>query len=240
MIIYLFAGPQDISTALMYSFNQRPDTVVIDEPFYGIRLKKIGKRQPYFDEIMLRMECDDAVKIHDEIEKNEKIKGNVFVKNMANTAQDMNENRLLKYRHVLLILDPAETIVSLIKINPSITSDNLCLADQVKIYDWLKVKTKEDPIVIDGNELRRDPAAILAKTCRKLNLPFTDEMLSWPAGPKSIDGLWAQDSYTDVHASTGFRPLTTTKIMRHDIPSNLVSLYGDVLPCYEKLLSHSI
>lgn len=240
MIIYLISGSHNLSTALMYSFNQRSDMIVMDEPFYGIRLKKIGKKQPYFDEVMLRMECDDAAKIHDDIEKTEKIKGNVFVKNMVNTVQYMKENRLLKYRHVFLIRDPAEMIVSLMEKYPSITSDNLCLADQVKVYDWLKEKTKENPIVIDANELRRDPAAVLVKTCKILDLPFTNKMLSWPAGPKSIDGLWAQTSYTDVHASTGFRPPSTTKITRDDIPSNLVSLYDDVFPFYQRLLAHSI
>ncbi len=49
---------------------------------------------------MLRMECDDPEKIHDEIEEN------VFVRNMANTVQHMKENRLLKYRYVFLIRDP--------------------------------------------------------------------------------------------------------------------------------------
>jgi hypothetical protein len=240
MIIYLIAGPGNFSTALMYSFNQRPDTIVMDEPFYGIWLKKLGKRQPYFDEIMLRMECDNAVKVHNEIEENEKIKGNVFVKNMANTVKDMNENRLLKYRHIFLIRDPAETVVSYNKIDSSATSEDLCLEHQVKIYNWLKEKTKEDPIVIDENELRRDPAAVLRETCKKLNLPFTDKMLSWPAGPKSVDGLWAQTLYTEVHSSTGFRPLPATKITRNDIPSDLVSLYDELLPYYQKLLPHSI
>ncbi len=240
MIIYLISDSHNLSTALMYSFSQRPDTIVMDEPFYGIRLKKLGKRQPYFDEVMLRMECDDAEKIHDEIERNEKIKGNVFVKNMANTIQYMKENRLSKYHHVFLIRDPAETIVSLMKKSPSITLDNLYLADQMKVYDWLKEKTKENPIVIDANELRRDPAAVLVATCKRLDLPFTDKMLSWPVGPKSIDGLWAQASYIDVHGSTGFRPPSTTKITRDDIPSNLLSLYDDAFPFYQKLLKHSI
>jgi hypothetical protein len=186
------------------------------------------------------MECDNADKIHDEIEEKEKIKGNVFVKNMANTVQHMNENRLLKYRHVFLIRDPAETIASHIKVDSSITSEDLSLVHQVKIYDWLKQKTKEDPIVIDGNELRRDPETVLTQTCKKLNLPFTDKMLSWPAGPKSIDGLWAPAWYTEVHASTGFRPPSSTKITRHDLPNNLVSLYDEVFPYYHKLLSYSI
>jgi hypothetical protein len=238
MIIYLLTGPQNLSTTLMYSFNQRPDTTVIDEPFYGIQLKQIGKRRPFYDEIMLKMECDDADKVHDDIEQKEKIKGNVFVKNMANTVQYMNENRLLKYHHILLICDPAETIVSHIKIDPSITSEDLCLEHQVKMYDWLKQKTKEDPIVIDCNELRQDSIVVMKQMCRKLNLPFTDEMLSWPAGPKSIDGLWTEASYTEVHASTGFRTPSTVIVTRHDIPSNLVRVYDDVLPYYQKLLSH--
>jgi hypothetical protein len=59
---------------------------------------------------MLGMGCDDADKVHDETEENEKKEENVFVKNMANTAHDMKGTRLLKYRHVALIRDPAETI----------------------------------------------------------------------------------------------------------------------------------
>ncbi|CAF1209288.1 unnamed protein product, partial [Adineta steineri] len=145
MIIYLFSGPGDSSTALMYSFNQRPDTYVMDDPFYGIWLKKTGEKQAYYDEIMLRMECDDANKIHDEIEKNEKIQGNVFVKNNIDTVQYMNENRLLKYRHIFVIDDPAETIVSRIITDRSKTSADIYLEQQLRTYNWLKEKTKEDP-----------------------------------------------------------------------------------------------
>lgn len=240
MIIYLLSGPRNVSTALMYSFNQRPDTMVIDEPFYGIWLKQIGKRQPYFDEIMLRMECDDGDKVHDEIEAKEKLKGNVFVKNMANTVKHMNKNRLLKYRPIFLIRDPAETIVSHAKVDALITSEDLCLEHQLKLYNWVKETTKEDPIVIDGNELRKDPLTILTRACNRLNLPFTDKMLSWPAGPKSADGLWAQAWYSEVHASSGFRAPPTTKITRENIPSALVQVYDEALPYYQKLHSYSI
>ncbi|CAF3680935.1 unnamed protein product [Adineta steineri] len=240
MIIYLFSGSGDSSTALMYSFNQRPDTYVMDDPFYGIWLKKTGEKQAYYDEIMLRMECDDANKIHDEIEKNEKIQGNVFVKNNIDTAQYMNENRLLKYRHIFVIDDPAETIVSRIITDRSKTSADIYLEQQLRTYNWLKEKTKEDPIVIDSNGLNRDPTIALTHICEKLNLPFTDKMLSWPAGPKSIDGLWAESSYNEVHASTGFRTISSTKRTRDTIPNHLVSLYDAALPYYEKLLTHSI
>jgi hypothetical protein len=240
MIIYLLSGPRNYSTALMYSFDQRTDTVVIDEPFYGIWLKKLGKKQPFFDEVLQTMECTDPDRIHDEIESKEKLNGNVFVKNMANTVNNMNPKRITSYRPILLIRHPAETIVSHIKIDSLITVDDLCLEHQVKLYDSLKERTKEDPIVIDGNELRKDPLSVLTQVCYRLGLPFTDKMLSWPAGPKPIDGIWAQGWYGEVHSSTGFRPPSDTKATVSDIPSDLMHIYDEVLPYYERLRTYSI
>jgi hypothetical protein len=56
---------------------------VLDEPFYGIWLKQNGKNQPFVDEIIQTMECNNTEKIHDDIEGKEKLKGNIFVKSMA-------------------------------------------------------------------------------------------------------------------------------------------------------------
>ncbi|CAF3444322.1 unnamed protein product, partial [Rotaria sp. Silwood2] len=52
--------------------------------------------------------------------------------------------------------------------------------------------------VINGNELRKNPRSVLIETCKQLDLSYTDEMLSWPAGPKSIDGVWASAWYSEV------------------------------------------
>ena len=38
--IAMWSGPRNISTALMRSFENRPDCVVLDEPFYAYYLKK--------------------------------------------------------------------------------------------------------------------------------------------------------------------------------------------------------
>jgi hypothetical protein len=135
MIIYLLSGPRNRSTALMYSFNQRPDMTVLDDPFYGIWLKQNGKNQPFSDEIMKTMQCYNTEKIHDDIEGKEKIKGNILVKSMANTVKHMNKSRLANYRPLFLIRHPAETIVSYAKIDANITAEDLCLEDQVELYD---------------------------------------------------------------------------------------------------------
>ena len=44
--IAMWSGPRNISTALMRSWGNRPDTVVIDEPFYAYYLKTTGKNHP--------------------------------------------------------------------------------------------------------------------------------------------------------------------------------------------------
>ena len=36
--------------------------------------------------------------------------------------------------------------------------------------------------------------------------PYDDAMLSWPAGPKPEDGVWAEHWYASAHRSTGFGP----------------------------------
>ena len=39
-IIAMWSGPRNISTALMYSFENRGDTKISDEPFYGYFLSR--------------------------------------------------------------------------------------------------------------------------------------------------------------------------------------------------------
>ncbi len=50
--ICLWSGPRNISTALMYSFAQREDTRVIDEPLYGHYLKVTGVLHPGRKEVI--------------------------------------------------------------------------------------------------------------------------------------------------------------------------------------------
>src|SRR5258708_25904890 len=48
-------GPGTVSTGLMRSFENRPDTVVVDEPLYGYYLTETGIAHPGRDEIMRSM-----------------------------------------------------------------------------------------------------------------------------------------------------------------------------------------
>ena len=58
MIINMWSGPRNISTAMMRSFENRTDTDVIDEPFYAYYLKKTGLEHPMYKEIIAHYETD--------------------------------------------------------------------------------------------------------------------------------------------------------------------------------------
>jgi hypothetical protein len=46
----------------------------------------------------------------------------------------------------------------------------------------------------------------LAALCASLGIDYSEKMLSWPAGPRDTDGVWAPAWYASVEASTGFAP----------------------------------
>ena len=54
----VWSGPRNVSTALMYSFRQRADTMVVDEPLYGHYLKTTGADHPGAREVLEVMDGD--------------------------------------------------------------------------------------------------------------------------------------------------------------------------------------
>src|SRR5712691_11460826 len=56
--IAMWSGPRNISTATMRAWGNRPDTLVVDEPFYAFYLKATGKEHPGADEVIATGETD--------------------------------------------------------------------------------------------------------------------------------------------------------------------------------------
>ncbi len=73
--------------------------------------------------------------------------------------------------------------------------------------------------------------------CAGVGLGFDEAMLSWPAGPKEIDGAWAPAWYDNVHKSTGFAsyvPKTNT------IPKRLQPVVDEAMSLYERLAEYAV
>ena len=55
MTVSLWSGPRNCSTALMYSFAQRPDFGVVDEPLFAHFLQQTGAERPSRAEVLAVM-----------------------------------------------------------------------------------------------------------------------------------------------------------------------------------------
>jgi len=202
MIINLISGPRNVSTALMYSFAQRKDTLVIDEPFYGYYLKLTGIIHPGRKRIMKSMPTDIDQVTNNLLAQNhgDRI---LFLKNMAHHHIQVDEHFLRSSKNVFLIRNPAELLVSFSKVIKNPTLDDIGIKKSWELYHQL-IEIHETPAVIDSGELLRDPDMMLKKLCKSMNISYDRNMLTWPAGVRKEDGIWADYWYHNLHKSTGF------------------------------------
>ena len=73
--------------------------------------------------------------------------------------------------------------------------------------------------------------------CEALGLEFQPAMLSWTAGPRDSDGVWAPHWYASVEASTGFaaaQPATGS------VPDRLRPVLDAARPYYDELAAHRL
>lgn len=234
--ICLWSGPRNVSTALMYSFAQRNDVRVVDEPLYGHYLKVTGAQHPGRDEILATMNCDgDAVMGKLISEPTIAESPWLFMKHMAHHLVDIDLGFLRKTWNIFLIRDPREMLPSLTVQLPQAQLADTGLQKQYLMYADL-LEAGQRPAILDARELLLDPAGVLRALCRHIGLEFTANMLHWPAGPRPEDGVWAPYWYHSVHQSTGFAPYTP----KQGFPDRLESLLAECEPWYDRLFEHSI
>ena len=102
--ICLWSGPRNVSTALMYSFAQRNDTRVVDEPLYGHFLRITGAMHPGREEILAKLNCDGNDVMHGLL-SNPQAWGreNLFMKHMAHHLVDVDQAFMRRTRNVFLV-----------------------------------------------------------------------------------------------------------------------------------------
>jgi sulfotransferase family protein len=231
----VWSGPRNVSTALMYAFRQRPDTLVVDEPLYGHYLKVTRADHPGDDEVLAAMDTDGG-RVVREVLLGPCEKPIHFFKNMAHHLEGLDRGFLGGLTNVLLTRDPAEMLPSLARQLPNPTLRDTGLLYQTEILDHV-LGEGLDPVVLDAKQLLLDPPGVLRGACDRLGIPFHESMLRWPAGSKPEDGVWAKYWYANVHASTGFSPY---RPRTGDFPKGLGPLLEESLPLYERLTRYAI
>lgn len=231
----LWSGPRNVSTALMYSFAQRSDTRVIDEPLYGHYLRVTGVEHPGRDEVLANMDLDgDQIML--DLLRSPADRPVLFLKQMAHHLVDIDHAFLEKTINLLLIRDPAEMLPSLTIQLPNAGLRDTGLALQCELLDEFH-RLGQTPPVLDSRELLMDPEAVLAAACKAIGIGPDPTMLQWEAGKRPEDGIWAPHWYHNVHRSTGFQPY---KIKTDPFPDHLRPLLEECRPYYEKLYEHAI
>lgn len=232
----MISGPRNLSTAVMYSFDNRKDTIGVDEPFYAHYLNSNPKViHPGKNEI-LESQSIDANKVLQELISTAENSTYIFIKNMAHHLEGFNLDWMEEVQNIFLIRNPEKLINSFAKVIDNPTLKDIGLKDEFILYQHLISKGKK-PIVVDSGDLLKDPKKILNKICTALEIPFANEMLRWKSGARKIDGVWAPYWYDNVHKSTGFSPQKTSV---ETMPQKHQTLLDEALPFYQSLYKEAI
>ncbi len=231
--IAMWSGPRNISTALMRAWENRPDTVVCDEPLYAYYLKRTGLPHPGRSEIIRSQPTRWSTVTKHLTTAVPGRKSIYYQKHMVHhLLPEIDRAWLLEIKHAFLIRNPQEMLPSLARVTPDPTVQDTGLPQQLELYRFLLARTGETPPVMDSRDVLENPEGMLRALCGALKVPFLESMLSWPPGPRASDGVWARYWYHRVESSSGFRPYRPSK---ERVPTALEALRGECLPLYSRL-----
>ncbi|HYG18314.1 MAG TPA: sulfotransferase family protein, partial [Ohtaekwangia sp.] len=153
--INLISGPRNISTALMYSFAQRPDTIVMDEPFYAFYLAATDVDHPGKEAVLKRQHRNEKDVLREIFKPWPKPV--LFIKNMSHHIELLREKFLTDVTNVFLIRNPAQIIASYAKVIANPVMRDIGIEYQYNLFEQLRLQG-QNPVVIDSGRLLENPA----------------------------------------------------------------------------------
>ncbi|MBK7641549.1 MAG: sulfotransferase family protein [Planctomycetes bacterium] len=214
----------------MYSFAQRGDTRVVDEPLYAHYLRVSGADHPGRDEVLSSQEQDGEKVVREQL-LGPCDRPVLFCKQMAHHLVELDRRFLAECANVILTRDPQEMLPSLEQNLAQPTLRDTGYAMQTGLLAELRALGQEPPVIV-AHELLKDPRGVLGELCERLSIPFEEGMLSWEQGARPEDGIWAPHWYANVHRSNGFQKYERK---RAPFPERLGPLLEECRPHYAEL-----
>ncbi|MGZ4967503.1 MAG: sulfotransferase-like domain-containing protein [Chthoniobacterales bacterium] len=237
--IAIWSGPRNISTAMLRAWENRPDTFVVDEPFYAFYLQRTGIDHPGREEVIAQGETDWR-KIANRLTSGELPNGAriFYQKQMTHhLLPDVDRGFVSGLTNCFLIRHPAEVIASYVKKREEPALQDLGFEQQAEIFDWVGAQTGKVPPVIDARDVLENPRRTLTLLCDAIGVEFSDSMLSWPPGRRATDGVWAKHWYSEVEKSNSFQKPPPRKV---EVPEQFRSILECGLEIYERLHEHRL
>ena len=233
----MWSGPRNISTALMRSWGNRSDTVVVDEPLYAHYLQVTGLNHPGRDAVIASQPtawADVVAALTGPVPGDKRV---YYQKHMTHhLLPRIDREWLRRVTNCFLIRHPQDVLTSYVKIRERPTLADTGFPQQLEIFECVRQQNVVPP-VIDAVDVLNEPRKSLGLLCDALGVPFEEAMLSWPPGPRRTDGVWAPHWYREVENSTGFRPYQPKN---EPVPQDLAAVYRQCLECYEQLHEHRL
>ncbi|HEY5810396.1 MAG TPA: hypothetical protein VIT67_20670 [Povalibacter sp.] len=232
--VAMWSGPRNISTAMMRSFGARPDTAVLDEPFYAAYLAKTGLDHPMREEVLASQPQDWHEVVRQLLGPVPDGKQVFYQKHMTHhMLPEIGRDWIARVRNAFLIRDPAAVLASYIQKRGEVTLADIGIVQQCELFEREADRLGRAPPVVDGADVMSNPERVLSQLCAALGIEYTSAMLRWPAGRCVTDGVWAPAWYSAVEQSIGFGPPPSqTKI---SLPDDLQRIAEEVRPHYERL-----
>ena len=236
--IAAWSGPRNISTAMMRAWENRPDCSVIDEPLYAHYLQRTQLDHPGRDEVIAAGDCDAGRVVAALLGPVPGGRAIWYQKHMSHhLLPGMDRAWVHGLTNVFLIRDPALVVASYVKSRAQVAPADIGLLQQAELFDAVAQRLGRAPPVIDAERFLKAPEDQSRRLCAALGVAFTPRMLSWPAGPRARDGVWAPHWYAAVWRSTGFEPWRDKRVA---LPAGLQAVAEACRPAYERLLDHAI
>lgn len=203
--IAMWSGPRNLSTAMMRAFGQRPDTAVIDEPFYAAYLARTGLDHPMREAVLASQPTDPDAVIAQLLGPAPGGRAVVYQKHMTHhMLPEFDRSWVRECRNAFLIRAPERVVASYVESRAQVTLADIGAVQQRELFEAECDRLGRPPPVVDAADVLADPRGTLTALCAALEIGFLDAMLSWPAGRRDTDGVWAPAWYATVEASTGF------------------------------------
>ncbi len=238
--IAMWSGPRNISTAMMRAFGARADCAVSDEPFYAAYLAATGLLHPQRDEILLSQPVDPAAVVAQVTGPAPGGRALWYQKHMTHhMLPGFDRGWIDGVANAFLIRAPEAVLLSYVEKRAEVTLEEIGLPQQVALFERAADRLGRAPPVVASRAVLADPRGTLSALCAALGFGFDAAMLSWPAGRRDTDGVWAPSWYGSVERSTSFAPPRPEPAF-DDLPDRLKPLAAAGRPLYERLARHAL